>query len=125
MSDTNDEERTVFVRPSDLQRPNSAVPAESEDADENDKTVMMKPSQRAREAAVALSEDRKRQSEKDHAGDLPSSLGTGGTVDFDVTQGTQSAPKPPESGPNYRWMLGFLIGAAVMVVVLLALLLFI
>ena len=123
MSDPNDEERTVFVRPSDLQTPRPAVPAESDDRDDNDKTVMMKPSQRAREAAVALSEDRKRQSEQDHAGDLPTSLDTD-TVDFDVTQGTQSAPKPPHSGPNYRWILGFLIGAAIMIVALIALLLF-
>jgi len=125
VSDTNDEERTLFVRPSDMQTPRPAVPAEPEDGDEQDKTVMMKPSQRAREAAVALSEDRKRQSEKDQIGDLPASLGADGAVDFDVTQGTQTASKPPDKGPNYRWLLGFLIGAAIMVVALLALLLFI
>ena len=75
MSDTNDEERTIFVRPSDMQTPRPAAPVDSEDGNENDKTVMMKPSQRAREAAVALSEDRKRQNEKDRAGELPASLG--------------------------------------------------
>jgi len=125
VSDTNDEERTIFVRPSDMQTPRPAVPEGPADGDEHDKTVMMKPSQRAREAATALSEDRKRQSEKDHAGDLPVSLGADGRVDFDVTQGAQTAPKPPGSGPNYRWILGFLIGAAIMIAVLLALLLFI
>ncbi|MEQ8660245.1 MAG: hypothetical protein RLW62_05475, partial [Gammaproteobacteria bacterium] len=77
MSNSKDDATTFVVDPS--MRP----PAEPEVRDPADHTVIMKPSQRAREAAAALDEQRRREASA-HLD----------TVDFDVTSDT-AAPAPP------------------------------
>lgn len=112
MSSENDHDRTMLVKPAvaasaapnDEQAPLAAV---SEDV--SDKTVIMKPSQRAREAAAALSVERKRSAELARPA-APE------TVDFDVTQGGDMRDIRP-SAPPAAGVMPYLVGAAVVAVV--------
>lgn len=120
MSNSNDDDRTVVVNPASLP---PRVPDEDDDATPSDRTVIMKPSQRAREAAAALNAERRRQ-EKASAADA-----AGEAVDFDVTQGIvaetpDDAVAPPRAagGKGMPWVFGFVVGAVVMIGVIVAVL---
>ena len=110
MSDTNDDDdRTIIVAsPGTRPVPAAAVAAPTVTAslqaaaadtdqgvDDHDKTVMMKPSQRAKAAAVALSEERKER-EMDRTGPYgPATVpGASQQVDFDVMQGMSEKATP-------------------------------
>ena len=112
MSDTDDD-RTMFVRPAGQLQ---SDPLTDVDVDDADKTVMMKPSQRSREAAAALSVQREKLLE-----DTQPKLGTARSpteVDFDVTANGQTKAVPAKGARvNYPWIAGFvgtLLVAAIM-----------
>lgn len=121
---SNDDERTVIVSRAAIQpttpklapgtdaAPTSVADSHAEAAD---KTVIMKPSQRARDAAAALSEDRRRALENTRPPVPPA------TVDFDVTtdSGLKPPPLPAKSGPNWMLIVGAIALAGLLVVIFL------
>lgn len=120
MSNSNDDDRTVVVNPASLppRRPDA-----EDDATASDRTVIMKPSQRAREAAAALNAERRRQ-EKEISAETAADA-----VDFDVTQGIVTetpddavAPPQASSRKGLPWVFGFVIGAIVMIGIIVAVL---
>jgi hypothetical protein len=118
VSNSNDDDRTVVVNPASLP---PRMPDAEDDDTPSDRTVIMKPSQRAREAAAALNAERRRHKE-DQAAEMAAD-----TVDFDVTQGmvtespAEAAPAPEAPGrKGLPWLVGFAIGAIVMVAVIVA-----
>ncbi len=119
MSQDNDDDRTMIVRPvttgaTPAKAPPPAPPAQANDADDgHDKTVFMKPSQRSREAAAALSAQRKREQAGTPVVDESAS------IDFDVTRDTLI----PQRRQGNGWLTGFLVGLVLVLGVLLALLL--
>ncbi|MEQ8230138.1 MAG: hypothetical protein RLW61_19695 [Gammaproteobacteria bacterium] len=102
MSNSKDDATTFLLDPA--ARP--ATPPEPGEREPTDQTVIMKPSQRAREAAAALKEQRRREA-----------AAQADEVDFDVTAGEAPPPAPPprrpapRSGPGTAWKVGFVIGA--------------
>ena len=126
MSDTNDDDRTIIVaspcrRPAPAQAVTAPTIAASVEAaaadadstadivDDNDKTVMMKPSQRAKAAAVALSEERKER-EADRTGPYGAAIAPGASqqVDFDVMQGMSEKATP--AAKSSVWPLAVALG---------------
>ncbi len=117
MSDTNDDDRTIIVAsPGTRPVPAPAVAASAADADQgvddHDKTVMMKPSQRAKAAAVALSEERKEREldRTDRTGRYgPATVpGASQQVDFDVMQGLNETVTP--AAKSSVWPLAVALG---------------
>lgn len=114
----------MMVRPTDMPQPAdvratdtvAAEPGHDAAPDDieavSDQTVIMKPSQRAREAAAALSVERRRAAELARAA-LPTQ------VDFDVTQGGEMPALPPTSAPRTD-IMRYLVGAAVIALLALA-----
>jgi len=121
LNSSDDEDHTAFVRPPPTTAPSAPqtrVDVEVDD-DVDDKTVMMKPSLRAREAAEALHAERTRQP----PGQTPPATATGG-VDFDVTRGATAAASPAPTTPPRRgrpaWTIGLLVIAVIAVIAVLA-----
>lgn len=128
MSDTNDDDDRTIIVASPGRRPVPApavtaptvaasLEAAAADADstvdntvdDNDKTVMMKPSQRAKAAAVALSEERKER-EADRTGPYGAATAPGASqqVDFDVMQGMSEKATP--AAKSSVWPLAVALG---------------